>query len=81
MGFWKDLGDSLTGKTKQEFAAAQLQAQMDALILQAEAEKAELEAKTSPGAIKARTQQITVVVSIIGGLILLFILAKIFKWF
>lgn len=81
MGFWQDLGDGISGKKKQEFAAAQMEAQMEVISAQAAAEAAAIEAKTSPEALKARTRQITVVVSVIGGLLLLYMMGKIFKWF
>ncbi len=81
MGFWGDLGDAITGQTQQEIAASQLQAQLDIIALQSEQEKAELEAKYSPEALKARTRQITIVVSVIGGLLVLFIVGRILKWF
>lgn len=81
MGFWADLGDSITGKTKQELVAKQLQAQLDVIAFQSEQEKAALEAKYDPEYVAALTKRITVVVSVIGGLILLYMVGKIFKWF
>ena len=65
MGFWIDLGDSITGKPRQELAAEQLQAQIDALEAQSELELAQLAAKSTPEAIKARQQQFYLIMGII----------------
>jgi len=81
MGFWADLGDAITGKKQQEMAAAQLQAQLDIIAIQSAQEKAELEAKYSPEALKARTRQITIAISVLGGLLIFFLLGRAFKWF
>ncbi len=81
MGFFQDLADSISGKPRQELAAAQLQAQIDAVAAQQAQDKAELEAKMSPEAIRARSQKFILVASITGSLLLLLMLGKIFKWF
>lgn len=80
MGFFQDLGDAITGKTKQEMAAAQMQAQMDAITLQADLEKAELEAKTSPEALEARTKQFRAAAITVVSVVMLLIIGRALKW-
>lgn len=75
MGFFQDLGDSLTGKGSQNFSMQELDKQLgfNKAILDEQQKEAEL--KYSP-ALQAQKSKMYITIAIIAGIVILIVIRK-----